>query len=177
MRLAPVSAVGEDGAIDLRSAVPAAPHTAYQQALLRAAERSGPVLAESGETGPGLPALRSLIAGRYTEEGLVTRPEQILITSGARAALALLTAHLRPRAAAVEIPAYPAVLAGFRASEPAWPASGSPRTAGTWTSSTTRSGPRRAGWPTWSPTSRTRPVRSCRTPPGAPWPGWPNGIG
>ncbi|WP_339153882.1 PLP-dependent aminotransferase family protein [Actinomadura luteofluorescens] len=115
MRLAPVSAVGEDGAIDLRSAVPAAPHTAYQQALMRAAERAGPILAESGETGPGLPELRSLIAGRYTEEGLVTRPEQILITSGTRAALALLTAHLRPRAAAVEIPAYPAVLAVLRA--------------------------------------------------------------
>ncbi|MES9609301.1 MULTISPECIES: aminotransferase-like domain-containing protein [Actinomadura] len=115
MRVAPVSAVGEDGAIDLRRAVPAAPHTAYQRALLRAAERSGPVLAESGETGAGLPELRSLIADRYTGEGLLTRPEQILITSGARAALALLTAHLRPRAAAVEIPTYPAVLAGFRA--------------------------------------------------------------
>ncbi|WP_141584622.1 PLP-dependent aminotransferase family protein [Actinomadura sp. WMMA1423] len=114
-RIAPSSAVGEDGAIDLTSAVPAAPHTAYQQALLRATERSGPVLAESGETGPGLPELRSLIADRCTAEGLATRPEQILITSGARAALALLTAHLRPRAAAVEIPTYPAALAGFRA--------------------------------------------------------------
>ncbi|WP_202126074.1 aminotransferase-like domain-containing protein [Actinomadura physcomitrii] len=114
-RIAPFSASGEDGVIDLRRAVPAAPHATYQQALLRAAERSGPLLAESGETGPGLPELRSLIADRFTDEGLATRPEQVLITSGTRSALALLSARLRPRAVAVEIPTYPDPLAGFRA--------------------------------------------------------------
>jgi DNA-binding transcriptional MocR family regulator len=114
-RIAPSSALGEDGAIDLRRAVPAAPHALYQRAVLRAAERSGPVLAESGETGPGLPELRSLIADRYTRERLATRPEQILITSGTRSALALLSTHLRPRAVAVEIPTYFDPLAGFRA--------------------------------------------------------------
>ncbi|WP_433476138.1 PLP-dependent aminotransferase family protein [Spirillospora sp. CA-142024] len=113
-RIAPSSAVGEDGVIDLRRAVPAAPHTAYQRALLRASERSGPVLAESGETGPGLAELRSLIADRHTAEGLATRPEQILITSGTRSALALLSAHLRPRVVAVEIPTYSDPLAAFR---------------------------------------------------------------
>ncbi|WP_433464172.1 PLP-dependent aminotransferase family protein [Spirillospora sp. CA-128828] len=113
-RIAPSSAVGAAGIIDLRRAVPAAPHTAYQQALLRAAERSGPVLAETGETGPGLAELRSLIADRCTAEGLATRPEQILITSGTRAALALLSAHLRPRVVAVEIPTYSDPLAAFR---------------------------------------------------------------
>ncbi|MBD2894731.1 hypothetical protein amrb99_36580 [Actinomadura sp. RB99] len=115
-RIAPSSAVGEHGAIDLRRAVPAAPHAPYQRAVLRAAERSGPVLAESGETGPGLPELRSQLADRHTAEGLATRPEQILITSGARSALALLSAHLRPRVVAVEIPTYVDPLAGFRAS-------------------------------------------------------------
>jgi DNA-binding transcriptional MocR family regulator len=114
-RFAPLSASGENGAVDLRKAVPAAPHTAYRQALLRAAECSGRILAESGETGPGLPELRSLIAARYTADGLATRPEQVLITSGTRSALALLFAHLRPRVAAVEIPTYFHVLAGFRA--------------------------------------------------------------
>lgn len=114
-RVAPRSASGEDGTVDLRRAVPAAPHTAYQEALRRAAEQSGRILAESGETGPGLPELRSLIADRYTREGLATRPEQVLITSGARSALALLSAHLRPRAATVEIPTYSSALAGFRA--------------------------------------------------------------
>ncbi|WP_207938956.1 PLP-dependent aminotransferase family protein [Actinomadura darangshiensis] len=114
-RIATFSASGEGAAIDLRRAVPAAPHTTYQQALLRATERSGPILAESGETGPGLPELRSLIADRYTAEGLATRPEQVLITSGTRSALALLSAHLLPRVVAVEIPTYFDPLAGFRA--------------------------------------------------------------
>lgn len=113
-RITPSSAMGEHGVIDLRRAVPAAPHAPYQRAVVRAAERSGPVLAESGETGPGLPELRSLIADRYTTERLATRPEQILITSGTRAALALLSAHLRPRVVAVEIPTYFDPLAGFR---------------------------------------------------------------
>lgn len=105
-RLAPRSATGEIGAIDLRRAVPAAPHAAYQAAMTRAIGRSGVLLAQDGTPGPGLPALRALIAQRYTTDGLATRPEQVLVTSGARSALALLGAHLRPRAAAVEVPTY-----------------------------------------------------------------------
>ncbi|MEV5509880.1 PLP-dependent aminotransferase family protein [Streptomyces orinoci] len=105
-RIAPLSAGGEAGTLDLRRAVPAAPRAAYLAATARAVERAGPLLAEAGDTGPGLPELRSLIAGRYTGEGLPTRPEQILVTSGARPALALLCAQLRPRTAVVEIPTY-----------------------------------------------------------------------
>ncbi|WP_225447687.1 PLP-dependent aminotransferase family protein [Streptacidiphilus sp. P02-A3a] len=105
-RLAPRSATGENGVIDLRRAVPAAPHARYQAALARAAGRCGALLAEDGDPGPGLPELRALIARRHTEEGLATRPEQILVTSGARSGLALLSQHLRPRSVAVEIPAY-----------------------------------------------------------------------
>lgn len=104
--VAPLTATGETGTIDLRRAVPAAPGAAYRAATLRAAERAGPLLAEAGEPDAGLPELRSLIAERYTGEGLPTRPEQILVTSGTRAALALLAAHLRPRVAAVEVPTY-----------------------------------------------------------------------
>jgi DNA-binding transcriptional MocR family regulator len=114
-RIAPRSATGEIGAIDLRHAVSAAPHTAYQAAMTRAADRAGPVLSGDGELGPGLPELRALIAARYTAEGLPTRPANVLITSGARAALALLSAHLRPRVAAVEVPTYFEALACFRA--------------------------------------------------------------
>ncbi|MFF4607527.1 PLP-dependent aminotransferase family protein [Streptomyces sp. NPDC001339] len=106
-RIAPLSATGDSGpGIDLRRAVPAAPRTAYLAAAQRAMERAGPLLAEHGEPGPGLPELRALIAERHTREGLPTRPEQILITGGARAALALLRAHLKPRVAAVEIPTF-----------------------------------------------------------------------
>jgi DNA-binding transcriptional MocR family regulator len=106
-RIAPVSATGEaDSLIDLRRAVPAAPQEAYLAATRRAAERAAPVLAEHGEPGPGLPGLRALIAERYTREGLPTRPEQIFVTNGGRAALALLTAHLTPRVVAVEVPTF-----------------------------------------------------------------------
>ncbi|MFH8369310.1 PLP-dependent aminotransferase family protein [Streptomyces sp. NPDC018031] len=104
--VAPLTATGETGRIDLRRAVPAAPGAAYLAATLRAAERAGPLLAEGGEPDAGLPELRALLAARYTAEGLPTRPEQILVTAGARAALALLAGHLRPRAAAVEVPTY-----------------------------------------------------------------------
>lgn len=42
----------------------------------------------------GLPALRERVAARYCEDGLSTRPEQILITSGAQQAIALIVATL-----------------------------------------------------------------------------------
>ncbi|MEU7901021.1 PLP-dependent aminotransferase family protein [Nonomuraea sp. NPDC049152] len=113
-RIAPVSASGAMGLIDLRRAVPAAPQDAFQAAMLRVGEQAGPVLAQDGEPGPGLAPLRSLIAQRYTGQGLATRPEQILVTSGARAAFALLCAHLRPRVAAVESPTYFDVLSLLR---------------------------------------------------------------
>ncbi|MFI0714688.1 PLP-dependent aminotransferase family protein [Streptomyces inhibens] len=105
-RIAPISATGETSSLDLRRAVPAAPQAAYLAATRRAVDRLAPLLAQDGEPGPGLPELRALIAERYTREGLPTRPEQILITSGARAALALLCAQLRPRVAAVETPTF-----------------------------------------------------------------------
>ncbi|GAA2290970.1 PLP-dependent aminotransferase family protein [Streptomyces violaceusniger] len=106
-RIAPLSATGEAGSvIDLRRAVPAAPRDLYLQATRRATERAGPLLAEHGEPGPGIPELRAAIAGRYSREGTTTRPEQILVTSGARAALTLLAAHFGPRVAVVETPTY-----------------------------------------------------------------------
>ncbi|WP_165953970.1 PLP-dependent aminotransferase family protein [Streptomyces sp. 8K308] len=100
--------------VDLRRAVPAAPQDAYLAATRRATERAAPLLAEHGEPGPGLPELRALIAARYSHEGLATQPRQILVTSGARAALALLTAHFKPRVAAVETPTYFEALHMFR---------------------------------------------------------------
>ncbi|WP_255954513.1 aminotransferase-like domain-containing protein [Streptomyces odontomachi] len=106
-RIAPLSATGEAGSlVDLRRAVPAAPQELYLAAAKRAVERSGFLLAEHGEPGPGIAELRTAIAARYSREGTATRPEQILVTSGARAALTLLAAHFRPRVAAVEIPTF-----------------------------------------------------------------------
>ncbi|WP_433514147.1 PLP-dependent aminotransferase family protein [Nonomuraea sp. CA-143628] len=115
-RVAPLSASGDTGStIDLRRAVPAAPQQAYLEAMRRAADRAGPVLAEHGEPGPGLPELRAMIAERYSHEGMATRPEQILVTNGTRAALTLLAAHFRPRLTAVEIPTYVDALHVLRA--------------------------------------------------------------
>ncbi|HET7015532.1 MAG TPA: GntR family transcriptional regulator, partial [Streptosporangiaceae bacterium] len=83
-----------DADLDLTRAVTAAPHDAYLGALTRAVERSPTLLVDAGTPSPGLPRLRELIADRYTKAGLPTRIEQILITSGAQAALALLDDHM-----------------------------------------------------------------------------------
>ncbi|MFH9657261.1 PLP-dependent aminotransferase family protein [Streptomyces sp. NPDC017248] len=110
---------GAPGAdLDLTLAVTAAPHDAYRAALARAAELSGPLLVDSGTATAGLPRLRALLADRYTRAGLATRPEQILVTAGAQAALTLLLDQLhtdRTAPVLVENPAYPGALAVLRA--------------------------------------------------------------
>ncbi|MDR6975823.1 DNA-binding transcriptional MocR family regulator [Streptomyces sp. 3330] len=106
-----------DAALDLTLAVTAAPHDAYLAALARAAERAATLLVDAGVAGPGLPRLRALLADRYTDAGLPTRPEQILVTSGAQSALTLLLDQLhtdRRRPVAVESPTYPGALAVLR---------------------------------------------------------------
>ncbi|UBV42344.1 PLP-dependent aminotransferase family protein [Deinococcus taeanensis] len=56
----------------------------------------------------GLPDLRALLAETYTREGLPTRPEQVIVTSGAQQAIALSAATLLRRgdAALLETPTY-----------------------------------------------------------------------
>ncbi|MEV4751364.1 PLP-dependent aminotransferase family protein [Streptosporangium sp. NPDC049248] len=113
-RYAPLSVDGRGSLLDLRRAVPAAPRAIVTDAVTRALGRSAGLLLESGEPGPGLPELRELIARRHTGEGSATRPEQILVTSGARAALALLVTHLGPRRIVVENPTFFDSLATLR---------------------------------------------------------------
>ncbi|MEU4626825.1 PLP-dependent aminotransferase family protein [Actinoplanes sp. NPDC023801] len=114
-RTAPWSAYQGDR-LDLTRAVPAAPHAAFLEASRRAVQRSATLLVDAAEPDAGLPQLRELLAGRYTREGLPTRPEQILITSGARAALTLLVDHLadRARPILVESPTYHGALGILR---------------------------------------------------------------
>ncbi|GIG62595.1 GntR family transcriptional regulator [Longispora fulva] len=114
-RTAPWSAE-KDGALDFTRAVTAAPHAAYLEASRRAVERSAALLVGSAEPDAGLPQLRELLAERYTGQGLATRPDQILVTSGARAALTLLVDHLHDRARPilVESPTYHGALAVLR---------------------------------------------------------------
>jgi DNA-binding transcriptional MocR family regulator len=78
-----------DGLIDMASAAPPAGegvHQAYAAALQALPAH----LPHHGYAALGLPALREVIARRYTRRGLPTRPDQIMVTNGAQHALALL---------------------------------------------------------------------------------------
>ncbi|MFD7032289.1 PLP-dependent aminotransferase family protein [Streptomyces sp. NPDC059917] len=87
------SADGDPG-IDLAIAAMGAPDGSLADALAWAAPRL-PALARSPGYHPfGLPDLRAAVADRFTRRGLATRPEQILVTSGAQQAFALVTSLL-----------------------------------------------------------------------------------
>lgn len=66
-------------------------------------------LGGSGYTLRGLPEVRAAIADRYTERGLPTTPDQILVTTGGQSAIALLarTVVARGDRAYAESPSYP----------------------------------------------------------------------
>jgi DNA-binding transcriptional MocR family regulator len=76
------------GVIDLAHAAPSAPpqlHAAYAAAL----DELPRYLPGTGYDYRGVPALRERLAERFTERGLATTPEQILVTSGALQAVRL----------------------------------------------------------------------------------------
>ncbi len=64
----------------------------------------------------GLAPLREAIAARYSQRGLPTVPDQILVTAGAMQAIDLTIRALLPRGrnALVEVPSYPAALDAIR---------------------------------------------------------------
>ncbi|MEX0429420.1 PLP-dependent aminotransferase family protein [Nocardioides sp. DS6] len=74
-----------------------------------ATERLTAHLPGSGYTLRGLPELRTAIADRYTERGLPTSPDQVLVTLGGQSAIALLGRVLIARGdrAYAESPSYP----------------------------------------------------------------------
>ncbi|MGW6395711.1 MocR-like transcription factor YczR [Streptomyces sp. NPDC055103] len=74
--------------IDLALAAPQAPEE-LTAALASAAAELPRYAGSQGYHPYGLPVLRSAIAERYTARGLPTRPEQILVTTGAQQALSL----------------------------------------------------------------------------------------
>ncbi|MEU1182962.1 aminotransferase class I/II-fold pyridoxal phosphate-dependent enzyme [Streptomyces sp. NPDC005820] len=151
-----------DAELDLTLAVTAAPHDACLAALARAAERSATLLVDAGVATAGLPRLRALLADHSTATGLPARPEQILVTSGARSALTLLLDHLhtdRRRPVAVESPTYPGALAVLRRRRAVCcRCRCRPATAGTSPTWRPPSTPGASDWPTSSPTSRTPPA-------------------
>ncbi len=84
--LAPVDGAGD--AIDLTCAAPTAP-TGIAEAYEAAVAELPSYLPGTGYYPSGLPALREAIARRYDARGLPTSPDQVVITAGALAGVAI----------------------------------------------------------------------------------------
>ena len=87
------TAASTEGVIDLNCAAGAATPgvaAAYERAMAALPA----YLASDGYLPSGLPALRALIAASYVRRGLPTAPEQIVITSGALSAIAIIARAL-----------------------------------------------------------------------------------
>jgi DNA-binding transcriptional MocR family regulator len=102
--------------LDLSVAALPGPEPLLGEAAARAARALGRHAASHGYAAPGLAELRAAIAARFTERGVATRPDQILVTAGAQHALALLLAlHCAPGdRVLVDAPAYARTLSAIR---------------------------------------------------------------
>ncbi|MGW5360493.1 MocR-like transcription factor YczR [Actinopolymorpha pittospori] len=109
------SADNESHLLDLGAAALTAP-PGMAEAVAAASEALPAYLGGHGYTARGVPALRDLVARRYTERGLPTAPDQILVTSGALQAFALvLRTFVSPGdRVLVEHPTYPNALEAIR---------------------------------------------------------------
>lgn len=78
-------------------------------AVRAACENLAGYLGDTGYDPVGLPVLREAIARRYTERGLPTEPDEVLVTVGAQQAIALVARALITRGdrALIEAPTYP----------------------------------------------------------------------
>jgi DNA-binding transcriptional MocR family regulator len=105
-----------DGVIPLACAAPDTPPPEVAEAYAGVAAALSRTTGDIGYYPAGHPALRSAIAGRYTEHGIRTGPEQIVVTNGGQQALSLLArALLAPGdRVLVEGPTYPGALEAFR---------------------------------------------------------------
>lgn len=94
--------------IDLTCAAPAAT-PGLNRAYAAAVERMPSFIAAAGYFPLGVPELREALAGRFTERGVATDPDQIIVTTGALAGLAaVFRAGLRRGdPVVVESPTYP----------------------------------------------------------------------
>lgn len=89
----PIAPLGEvPSAINLAAAALAAPASAVQEAFAEAARQSVSYLQQTGHDMRGVLAFRTAIALRYCARGLPTTAEQIMVTSGAQHAIALILA-------------------------------------------------------------------------------------
>ncbi|PWS48824.1 GntR family transcriptional regulator, partial [Streptomyces sp. FT05W] len=98
--------------IDLGCAALPAPEPWLTRAVQGALEELPPYAHTHGDYPAGLPALRQMIADRYTGCGIPTMPEQIMVTTGAMGAIDAIC-HLfagRGERIAVESPSYANIL-------------------------------------------------------------------
>ncbi|ATL26177.1 PLP-dependent aminotransferase family protein [Streptomyces formicae] len=106
----PPEAVGS--MIDLGCAALPAPEPWLTRAVQGALEALPPYAHTHGDYPAGLPALREMLAERYTARGIPTMPEQIMVTTGAMGAIDAIC-HLfagRGERIAVESPSYANIL-------------------------------------------------------------------
>ncbi|WP_306337263.1 PLP-dependent aminotransferase family protein [Streptomyces sp. KL118A] len=98
--------------IDLGCAALPAPEPWLTRAVQGALEALPPYAHTHGDYPAGLPALREMLAERYTARGIPTMPEQIMVTTGAMGAIDAIC-HLfagRGERIAVESPSYANIL-------------------------------------------------------------------
>ena len=109
-------ATDRGGVIDLGVAAMTAPEPWISRAMAAACAELPAYTRTHGNFPAGLPVLREAVAERFAQRGLPTSPEQIMITSGAAGALALLLRALVGPAdrIAVESPSYANVLQAIR---------------------------------------------------------------
>lgn len=99
-------------ALDLTCTAPAAP-AGTREAYQRALDDLGAYLPGTGYYPGGLPVLRERVAEQFTRRGLATTPEQVIITPGALAGVAIAMRALISRRdrVLVETPTYPNAIA------------------------------------------------------------------
>lgn len=104
------------GAIDLQQASPSA-WPGLAGIIAEVAADAAALVARPGYDLTGDPDLRRAIADRYTERGLATTAEQILVTAGAQAGIDLVADTLLRRGdrAVIETPTYPHAAESLRA--------------------------------------------------------------
>ena len=103
--------------IDLSTGAPSWP-TGFDPAICALQpDEVAPLLDEYGYAPHGLPGLRQAIADHYTRAHLPTRPEQILVTSGAQQAISLLATLMLQRGDTIilENPCFFGAIDAFRA--------------------------------------------------------------
>ncbi|MER6400814.1 PLP-dependent aminotransferase family protein [Kitasatospora sp. NBC_01246] len=117
--LHPVPPDEQGRTLDLGVAALPAPQPFLGAAAARAVEQLPAYAAGHGNYPTGVPVLREAVARRYTERGLPTTPDQILITIGAMGGLHLVRQALISRGdrVAVEAPSYAHTLQALRLGE------------------------------------------------------------